>query len=315
MDNSDEAREFLTTRRARVTPAQVELPSGPNRRVPGLRRAEVAMLAGVSVEYYSRLERGSLTGASDGVLHAIARALLLDDAERAYLFDLAKAANVTVVPARRRASSARNIRPNLQLVLDAITGGAAFVRNGRLDILGANALGRAVYSDLFASAAAVLPGRPMNLARFCFLDRERADRFYPEWGVAADQTVAILRTEAGRDPYDRDLQDLVGELSTRSVEFRTRWGAHDVRRHASGVKHFHHPDVGDLDLVFEGTELMAEPGLSLLIYTAEPGSPTAEALGLLSSLTATLGADPVATSAARPAHPTAHESRSHDLPR
>ncbi|RKR75939.1 helix-turn-helix domain-containing protein [Frondihabitans australicus] len=283
MSTSDEAREFLTSRRAGVTPERVGLPGGPNRRVAGLRRTEVAMLAGVSVEYYARLERGNLSGASDGVLHAVAGALQLDEAERTYLFDLAKAANASVIPTRRRTSRAQNVRPSLQIVLDSMTGAAAFVRNGRLDILGANALGRAVYSDLFSSPIAMPPGKPMNLARFCFLDRERADRFYPDWGVAADQTVAILRTEAGRDPYDRDLQDLIGELSTRSDEFRTRWGAHDVRRHATGIKHFHHPGVGDLDLIFEGTELMADDGLSLLIYTAEPGTPTAEALGLLAS--------------------------------
>jgi transcriptional regulator with XRE-family HTH domain len=286
MDNSDQVREFLTTRRANVTPAQVELPSGPNRRVPGLRRTEVAMLAGVSVEYYSRLERGSLAGASDGVLNAVAHALLLNDDEREHLFDLAKAANASPIPSKRRSTRAQDVRPGLQLVLDAITGGPAFIRNGRLDILASNALGRAVYADLYESPEATLPGRPMNLARYCFLDVDRADRFYPDWGVAADQTVAILRTEAGRDPYDRDLQDLIGELSTRSDEFRTRWGAHDVRRHATGMKHFVHPIVGAFDMVFEGTELIADPGLSLLIYAAEPGTPTADALSLLASWTA-----------------------------
>lgn len=286
MDNSSEVREFLTTRRANVSPEQVELPSGPNRRVPGLRRTEVAMLAGVSVEYYSRLERGSLSGASDGVLHAIAQALLLSDDERAHLFDLARAANASPIPAKRRNVRVQNVRPNLQFILDAITGGPAFVRNGRLDILASNALGKAVYADLYDSAEATLPGKPMNLARYCFLDPERADRFYPDWGIAADQTVAILRTEAGRDPYDRDLQDLIGELSTRSDEFRTRWGVHDVRRHATGMKHFLHPLVGPLDMIFEGTELVADPGLNLMIYTAEPGTPTAEALSLLASWSA-----------------------------
>ncbi|AMM20153.1 XRE family transcriptional regulator [Frondihabitans sp. PAMC 28766] len=286
MDNSDEVATFLTTRRANVTPAQVELPSGPNRRVPGLRRTEVAMLAGVSVEYYSRLERGSLAGASDGVLHAVAQALLLNDDERAHLFDLAKAANDSPVPSKRRSTRAQNVRPSLQFILDAITGGPAFVRNGRLDILASNGLGKAVYADLYESAEATLPGRPMNLARYCFLDPDRSDRFYPDWATAADQTVAILRTEAGRDPYDKDLQDLIGELSTRSVEFRIRWGAHDVRRHATGMKHFIHPLVGPLDMVFEGTELVADPGLHLLIYAAEPRSATADALRLLALWTA-----------------------------
>ncbi|MDF2443830.1 MAG: hypothetical protein JWR01_2033 [Subtercola sp.] len=287
MNNSDEVREFLTTRRANVTPAQVELPSGPNRRVPGLRRTEVATLAGVSVEYYSRLERGSLAGASDGVLHAVALALLLSEDERAHLFDLAKAANASPIPSKRRSTRAQNVRPSLQFILDAITGGPAFVRNGRLDILASNALGRAVYADLYESAAATPLGKPMNLARYCFLDPDRADRFYPDWGVAADQTVAILRTEAGRDPYDKDMQDLIGELSTRSDAFRARWGTHDVRRHVSGMKHFIHPLVGPLDMIFEGTDLVADPGLNLMIYTAEPGTPTAEALNLLASWTAT----------------------------
>lgn len=298
MSNSDEVREFLSSRRGRIKPDQVDLPAGGNRRVPGLRRVEVAQLAGVSVEYYSRLERGTLAGASDGVLHAVAQALLLDDAEREHLFDLARAANASPIPSRRRAARTESVRPGLQLILDAITGGPAFVRNGRLDILASNALGKAVYSDLYASPEATLPGKPLNLARFCFLDLDRAERFYPDWAKAADQTVAILRTEAGRDPYDRDLQDLIGELSTRSEQFRTRWGAHEVRRHATGAKNFHHPEVGALDMIFEGTDLIADPGLSLLIYTAEPGSPTAERLALLASWAATPAGATAAHSAA-----------------
>jgi transcriptional regulator with XRE-family HTH domain len=280
--NRDEVRDFLTTRRAKVRPDQVELPAGPNRRVPGLRRTEVAMLAGVSVEYYSRLERGNLAGVSEAVLNAIAGALLLDEAERDHLFDLARAAGTS--PARRERRSSRNsvVRPGLQYALDAITGGPALVRNGRLDIIAANALGRALHVDAYSS-----PRRPVNLARHCFLDRERAELFYPDWNAAADAIVAILRTEAGRDPYDRDLQDLIGELSTRSEEFRTKWGAHDVRRHATGEKHFRHSVVGRLDLLFESTDLMADPGWKLLIYTAEPGSPTADALKLLASWAAT----------------------------
>jgi transcriptional regulator with XRE-family HTH domain len=279
--NRDAVREFLTTRRAKVRPEQVELAAGPNRRVPGLRRSEVALLAGMSVEYYARLERGDLAGASESVLHAIADALLLDEAEREHLFDLARAAE----PSRRRLrrTAARSvIRPSLQHALDAITGGPALVRNGRMDILATNLLARALYADLYASTL-----RPVNIARGAFLDRGRAELFYPDWDLAADSIVAILRTEAGRDPYDRDLQDLIGELSTRSDEFRTKWGAHNVRRHATGVKHFRHPVVGDLDLLFEGTELMADPGWSLLVYTAEPGSTTADALQLLASWAAT----------------------------
>lgn len=278
--NRDDVREFLVSRRARVRPDQVGLPAGPNRRVAGLRRGEVAMLADVSVEYYSRVERGALAGVSDGVLHAIAGALLLDDAERDHLFDMARAANTSPARARRRSPMPKVLRPSLQFALDSFTG-IAFVRNDRLDLLGANTLGRALYADLYADDA-----RP-NLARATFLRREWADRFHPDWGLAADQTVAILRAAAGHDPYDRDLQDLVGELSTRSPEFRAKWGAHDVRRHATGEKHFVHPAVGPLHLYFEGSRLMSDPSLSFLVYTAEPGSPTADALRVLGSIAAT----------------------------
>jgi transcriptional regulator with XRE-family HTH domain len=279
--NSEDVKDFLVSRRARVRPEQVGLPTGPNRRVAGLRRGEVAMLADVSVEYYSRLERGSLSGASDSVLHAVAGALLLDDAERDHLFDLARAANASPVRAGRRSTTPKTLRLGLQLALDAFTGGPAFIRNDHLDVLGANALGRALYADLFREAE-----RP-NLARAAFLDRDWADAFYPDWDLAADQSVAILRAAAGHDPHDKDLQDLVGELSTRSPEFRAKWGAHDVRRHATGEKHFVHPVVGALDLSFEGARLMSDPSLSFLFYTAEPGSPTADALRLLGSVDAT----------------------------
>jgi transcriptional regulator with XRE-family HTH domain len=280
--NQDEVREFLTTRRANVSPEQVALPGGSHRRVPGLRRGEVAVLANVSIEYYSKVERGNLAGVSETVLDSIAQALLLDDAEREHLFDLARSANASPLSRQRRSSPATSVRPSLQFVLDSFTGGPAFVRNGRLDILGANQLGRALYADLYETQAP-----PINLARFAFLDRRRSALFYPNWELAADQSVAILRTEAGRDPYNKDLQDLIGELSTRSEEFRIKWGAHDVRKHATGTKNFRHPIVGNLDLVFEGSELMADPGLSLMLYSAEPGSPTADALRLLASWAAT----------------------------
>ncbi|MFJ2979972.1 helix-turn-helix transcriptional regulator [Curtobacterium sp. NPDC087082] len=297
--NRDDVKDFLVSRRARVRPEQVGLPAGANRRVAGLRRGEVAMLADVSVEYYSRLERGSLSGVSEGVLHAIAGALLLDDAERDHLFDLARAANASPVrAARRRSTTPKTLRPGLQYALDAFTGGPAFIRNDRLDVLGANALGRALYADLFRKAE-----RP-NLARAAFLDREWSDAFYPDWDLAADQSVAILRAAAGHDPHDRELQDLVGELSTRSPEFRTRWGAHDVRRHGTGEKHFVHPVVGALDLLFEGSRLMSDPALSFLLYTAEAGSPTADALRLLGSLDATERRD-----AANAADPAAADGR------
>jgi len=281
VDNRNEVREFLTSRRSRVTPEQVQLPTGTNRRVPGLRRSEVAMLAGVSVEYFARLERGNLAGASESVLDAIAAALLLDEAERAHLIDLARAANESPVRATRR-TAPQAIRPVMQLALDAVTAGPAFVRNGRMDVLAENALFRALYSVLYA-----MPERPVNLARFVFLHREVAEQFYPNWSMSADINVAILRTEAGRNPHDKALHDLVGELSTQSAEFRTRWGAHNVRHHASGEKVFRHPVVGELRMVYQAMEPMDQPGLNFLIYTAESGTPTEDSLRLLASWAAT----------------------------
>lgn len=268
------------SRRAKVTPEQAGLPLSGQRRVTGLRRSEVAMLAAVSIEYYAKIERGNLAGVSDAILDAVAGALQLDDAEREHLFDLARVANGLSQPVRRRKPQKWVARDSLTRALDVITNGPAFVRNGRMDILAANTLGRAFYDHVFDG-----PGQG-NLARFCFLD-ERAKEFYPDWEAAGDVTVSILRTEAGRDPRDKQLHDLVGELSTLSDAFRTRWGAHNVRRHGSGTKNFHHHDVGELTLTYEGMELTAEPGLSLLIYTAEPGSPSEERLRLLASLAAT----------------------------
>ncbi|MFB6780572.1 helix-turn-helix transcriptional regulator [Streptomyces sp. NPDC056352] len=284
MDNHQEVREFLTSRRAKITPEQAGLPSGARRRVPGLRRSEVAALADMSVEYYAKLERGNLAGVSPAVLEAVARALRLDDAERAHLLHLAQAADgsdALTRPRRRRPARQWTPHPSLQWTLDAITAGPAFVRNGRMDILAANALARAFYCDVYATAH-----NQANLARFTFLDPVSRP-FYPDWDLAADVTVAILRTEAGRNPHDKDLHDLVGELSTRSDEFRTRWGAHNVRHHGTGTKRFHHHAVGDLTLAFEGLEMAAEPGLTLTIYTAEPGSPSEEGLRLLASWAAT----------------------------
>ena len=291
MDAKSEIREFLTSRRAKLTPDQVDLASYGPRRVPGLRREEVAVLAGVSVPYYTRLERGNLSGVSESVLEALARALQLDDAERAHLFDLARAAQ-PAAPKRRRRTQQR-VRPSVQRMIDAMTGAPALVQNGRLDILAANALGRALFSELYVD-----PVRPVNHARFVFLS-PRAPDFYGDWERAANDTVAILRTEAGRDPYDSALSDLVGELSTRSEEFRTRWAAHNVRIHRAGAKNLHHPVVGDLSLTYEMLNLSADSGLVILTYTAEPGSKSAEALDLLASWTATLEEANAAETSAR----------------
>ena len=278
MDTTNDIAEFLTSRRARITPEQVGLPTYGKRRVPGLRREEVASLAGVSIDYYRRLERGNVTGVSDGVLEALARALQLDDAERAHLHDLARAAN-PVAPKPRRPAQQR-VRPVVQRILDSMDT-PAILRNTRVDYLAANRLGRALYAPLFESRE-----QPANSARFTFLDPAATD-FYADWERVADDLVAHLRSEAGRNPYDRGLSDLVGELSTRSDEFRTRWGAHNVRFHRTGTKRLHHPVVGDLDLSYETMELAADAGLNVSVYTAEAGSASQQALDLLASWTAT----------------------------
>ncbi|MDN3935944.1 helix-turn-helix transcriptional regulator [Arthrobacter sp. YD4] len=280
MDNRAEVREYLMSRRAKLTPELAGIPSGPNRRVKGLRRSEVAMLAGVSVEYYSKLERGTIAGASASVLDAISEALQLNDTERAHLFDLARAADGIPTSGRsRRRGITRNtaLRPSLQWALRSITDGPAFVRNAHQDMVATNDLGRAFYSPVIGDG-----GRTPNLARFQFLDPASRD-FYPDWDLFADMCVAIMRAEAGRDPHNKLLQDLVGELSTRSDVFRRLWGAHDVRTHGSGTKRFTHPVVGELTLAYEELAVTADPGHVLLVYSAEPGSPSAERLSLLAS--------------------------------
>lgn len=292
MDNKDEVREFLMTRRARVTPEDAGLTAGLNRRVDGLRRSEVAALAGVSVEYYAKLERGAIAGASAAVLDAVSDALQLDDTERAHLLDLARAADgiPTSGRSRRRAPRAWAPRPSLSWALEAITDAVAFVRDPRQNLLAVNELGRAFYSPVIGDG-----GRAPNLARFQFLDPAGRD-FYPDWELLAGMCVGVMRAEAGRDPHDRALQELVGELSTRSETFRRLWAAHDVRTHGAGTKRFQHPVVGELTLTYEELALTAEPGNVLLIYTAEPGSPSAERLCLLASWAAEHPSEAVDTS-------------------
>lgn len=290
MDHRSEVREFLRTRRARVSPEAAGLIGGSRRRVPGLRREEVALLANVSVDYYARLERGDLSGASDEVLDSLARALQLDDAETAHLFDLARASQKSASPreaaARRRArgSSAPPVRESLQRFLDAITGAPAWVRNERMDFVAANALGRVLYAPVFEATAA--GGAPGNNALFLFMS-PAARNFYPDWAKDMDDVVATQRGYAGRSPHDRGLQALIGELSVGNEEFRVRWAAHNVRFHRSGTKRIHHPVVGDLELSYEAMELPANPGWTLFAYTAEPGSASEERLRLLSSWAAT----------------------------
>ena len=283
MAAKDDIREFLATRRAKITPDQAGLPVyGANRRVTGLRREEVALLAGISVEYYTRLERGSVGSVSDGVLDGLVHALQLDDAERDHLYRLVRTASTS--PSRgtpRRTPTRKRVRPTVQRILDQMPM-PAYLRNGRFDVLAANDLGRALYSPLYDQADA---GEHPNSARFLFLD-PAAPEFFVDYDKALNDCVAFLRAEAGRDPYSKELSDLVGELSTRSEDFRRRWAAHDVRYHRTGRKKFHHPLVGDLELDYEAFELPGDPGQRVNIYTAPPDSPTAEALDLLASWTA-----------------------------
>jgi len=280
MDNRAEVREFLVSRRARLTPEQAGLPAyGGHRRVKGLRREEVALLAGVSIDYYVRMERGNLTGASDTVLDGLARALQLDDAERTHLYALARAA--APAPGRRRRSAPSTVPASVQLVLDAITDAPAWARNARHDMLATNPMARALYAPLLAD-----PRRPGNNARFVYLDPAARD-FFQNWERTADDIAAMLRSEAGRNPHDKKLIELIGELSTRSEHFRNRWAAHDVRFHRTGIKYLRHPAVGELELTFEAMEFPAHPGLTLLVYTAAAGTPTADSLKLLASWAAT----------------------------
>jgi transcriptional regulator with XRE-family HTH domain len=280
MSNKDEIREFLTSRRARISPERAGLPTfGRHRRVSGLRREEVALLAGISVEYYTRLERGNGRGVSDDVLHAVSGALQLDEAERAHLLDLVRAANDERAP--RRMVAPQRVRPGIVRLVDAMSEVAAFVQNGRSDVVYANSLAAAIYSDLDRD-----PVRPPNTARYLFLD-PRARRFYVDWEKVANETVAVLRGAAGRNPYDRTLSDLVGLLSTRSEEFRVRWASHDVRFHRSGAKRLRHPLVGDLTLAYELLDLPADPGLTLVTYTAQAGSPSEAGLRELRDWSAT----------------------------
>jgi len=286
MDSRDDIKDFLTSRRAKITPEQAKLPAyGGNRRVAGLRREEVAMLAGVSVDYYTKLERGNFGSVSEGVLEALVRALQLDVAEREHLFHLANA-TATIRPGGHREASP-HVRQAVQRVVDGLADAPAFVRNNRRDLLASNALGRAVYAPIYEDTP---PGQPVNTVRFLFFS-PRARVFFVDWNKAAADVVANLRTEVGRDPHDRLLHELIGDLLAQSTEFSTLWASHDVRYHDTGFKTVHHPEVGDLDLTFETMDLPADPGQALIVYGAEPGSVTENSLRLLSSLAATTAAE------------------------
>ncbi len=289
MSTKDEINGFLTSRRARISPEQAGIPVfAGKRRVPGLRREEVAQLAGVSTDYYSKLERGNTQGASREVLEAIARALQLDDTETRHLMDLVQ---ITASPSRQRSRPRRRtaVAPGTQLVLDALTV-PAFVQNARLDFVAANTLGAALYDVQDPREG----GELFNAARFQFLD-PRAEEFFRDFDRARRNAVALLHQAVGRDPYDEELVRLIGQLSTRSPEFRALWASHDVIRYQRGTKRYHHSKVGDVEFGYESFELTTDPGLTLLVYTVEPHSPTAERLALLGSWVTAPHTDDVTT--------------------
>ena len=236
-------------------------------------------MAGVSVEYYARMERGALRGVSAEVLDALARVLRLDEAETDHLHALAEAADPQAV--RRRGSRAEQqpFRPSLQRFIDAITM-PVWVRDRRMGFVAANALGRALYSPLLDD-----PASRGNTARFVFLSPASRE-FFPDWEQGASDVVATLRAYAGQNPHDRRLTDLIGELATRSDDFRRRWASQDVWHHRSGIKRIRHPEVGDLELAYEAMSFPANPEWFMFGYTAEPGSPSEELLKLLGSLAA-----------------------------
>ncbi len=295
--NRDDIRDFLINRRGRISPEQVGLPTGSRRRVPGLRREEVAVLCGVSTEWYTRLEKGHITGVSEDVLNAVARALQLSEDERSYLFDLAKAAR----PTARRATRPRDgsVAGPVQWFLDSVTMSAVFLRSGRLDVLASNALARALYAPLFESP--FTRGARANFARFHFLDPTSHD-FFVDWKSGASATVALLRAEAGRHPNDRALRELIGELSTHSREFTTMWASHDVRTRHEGTKSLQHPIVGYLELTYQSAELAdsTKTGRNLNFYTAEPGTPHEERIKLLTSWAASAPHNPTPASPEKP---------------
>lgn len=295
----DDLSEFLTTRRAKLTLADVDLPDfGGRRRVPGLRREEVALLAGMSAEYYKRLERGNATGVSEAVIEGVSRALKLDDAEHSHFNDLIRAANAGAHPQRRRSTRKHQLTEGMRQTIEAMSTVPVFIQNGRLDFIGANQLGTALFSEMLDGASA-----PANAARFVFLDR-KAQTFYTDWHSNTRQIVAILRAEAGRAPYDRKLSDLVGELSTRSDLFRKLWAAHDVREHRTGRKSIEHPVVGHLDLTYQSMDLASDRELQMLVFSAEPGSPSHDRLQLLANWARTQASEQQLRSLARGANAT-----------
>lgn len=292
MSTQNEVQQFLTALRARMTPEKAGLTLfGGERRVPGLLREEVAQLAGVSTAYYTRIERGDLGGVSESVLYALVRALQLDAAEATHLFDLARAATGPRREPRTKPES--HVTPLVAQLLDTMRDVPAVAMNRVATVAGSNALGRALFPHLFPVDAA-----PLNSARYLFLD-ERSKDFYVDWETTAREAVSALRLLAGQDPSDRALMSLVGELATRSPEFRTWWGGHTVRTHTTGTKKINHPVVGTMTLAYATLVVPTSSGIVIATYLTEPASPSADALDLLRSW----AARPLATTSDAPRTP------------
>lgn len=276
MSSSNDAQQFLTALRARISPEMAGLTLfGGERRVPGLRREEVAQLAGVSTAYYTRMERGDLGGVSESVLFALVRALQLDAAEATHLFDLARTATGPRRESRTKPES--HVSPLVAQLLDAMRDVPAIAMNRVTAVAGSNGLGRALFPHLFPADAP-----PLNSARYLFLD-ERSRDFYADWDTTAREAVSALRLLAGRDPSDRALMSLVGELATRSTEFRTWWGGHTVRTHTTGIKKINHPVIGKMTLSYETLLIPSNKDIVVATYLTEPASPSADALDMLRS--------------------------------
>ena len=272
MDEDNRLGEFLRARRELVRPEEVGLPDLGRRRVPGLRREELAMLSGVSVDYYVRLEQGRDRHPSEQVLEALARVLKLDDASAAHLHELARPA-----PRRRRSPVRRErVSASVLRLLERWSETPAFVLGRGMDVLAFNALAGALH-DGFT--------RDRNMVRIVFLD-PAAKTTYPDWERVAEDSVATLRSVAGADLDDPRLTDLVGELSLKSEEFRRLWARHDVRDKGSGTKRFVHPMVGELKLSYDSFHVNGSASQILVAYSAEPGSESERALALLASMTA-----------------------------
>jgi len=277
------------TRRAKISPEDAGLPSGSgNRRVKGLRREEVAVLAGVSTEYYAQIERGDIGRASEEILHALATALRLDDIERQHLLDLSHAAG----PRVRRPQQAVRVHANVQQMMDAMPGIPASIHNGRLDLVAANPLGRALYANIYDRYNG--PDVP-NLASYVFLD-EHSQTMFPDWNAVAEDAVATLQAHSARQSRNKSFAQLIGQLSVQSSVFRNLWATHNVSSHLRGKKRIHHPAVGELDLKYEALALPGAAGLQMITFLPEPGSSTDDALRLLGSLIAPdTGTDEIAT--------------------